>query len=50
MCNGLRHEQERVFSYKSHEFIRDRETGLWLVAYTERVMRACGGMLFAAYG
>ena len=45
----FRFEQEPVFSYKSSLLISDRGTGLWVVAYTERVVRVCAAVLYAAY-
>jgi hypothetical protein len=48
-CQGFVFEQEPVFSYLSHRFIADRGTSLWVVAYTERVVRLCAALLVHVY-
>lgn len=50
VCYRFLFEQEPFFAYKSREFIPDRDTGLWVVAYYERVVRVCARLLMAAYG
>lgn len=37
------------FRNKWHEFIHNIDTGVWVVAYTECVVRVCTAMLWAAY-
>jgi len=49
MPHGFRFEMEPLFSYKSGALIQDRDSGLWVVAYTERVVRICSGLLFDVY-
>lgn len=34
-------EQEPIFSYKSDALIGNKRSGIWVVAYTERVARIC---------
>lgn len=48
-CQGFLFEQEPVFTYKSSTFVTDPGTGLWVVAYTERVVRLCAALLLAVY-
>lgn len=43
-------EEEPVFAYKASGLIRKRYTGLWVVAYSERVVCVCAGLLMAVYG
>lgn len=38
-------EQEPVVSNNYSEFIRDRDTRLWLAAYTKPVVRVCAALL-----
>jgi len=49
MPHGFRFEMEPLFSYKSGALIQDRDSGLWVVAYTERVVRICSGLLYDVY-
>lgn len=42
---GFLYEQETVFSNKFGDFIEARNTGLWVVAYTERVLHVCDALL-----
>lgn len=42
-------EQELFFAYKSSELISNRDTGLWVVAYSERVVRVCASFIMALY-
>lgn len=35
VIHGFRFELERIFSYKSHGFIWNKYTALWVVSYTE---------------
>lgn len=46
---GFRFEKESNFTYKFRHFIEHRETGSWVVEYTERVVRVCAFVLFATY-
>lgn len=48
-CHGFRVEQEPIFSYKSGALVEDPQSGLWVVAITERVTRVCAALLVAAY-
>lgn len=50
VCHAFRYQYEPVFSYTYHVLIRDRDTGVWIMAYTERVERGCDGLLLAVYG
>ena len=38
-----------MFSYPSSRFVADPTTEFWVVAYTERVVRICAGLLFDVY-
>ena len=49
MPHGFKFEMESVFSYLSSRFVADPSTGLWVVAYKERVVRICFGLLFDVY-
>ena len=49
MPHGFKIELEPIFSYKSGALIDDPTSGLWTVAYTERVVRICSGLLFDVY-
>lgn len=49
VCHGFNCEQEPIFSYKLRVLIEDRESGLWVVAYTEHVLRVCVALLMAVY-
>lgn len=46
---GFRFEQESIFTYKSRQFTHDRGTGLWVLAYTERVVGVWTALIVAAY-
>lgn len=46
---GFKCKQEPICSYKLRAFIEDRESGLSVVAYTERVLRVCATLLMAVY-
>ena len=46
---GFLFEQEPLFSYCARVLINDEHSGLWVVAYTERVVRICSALLMAAY-
>lgn len=46
--HGKKLEQEPVFSYKRHA-LRDEQSGLWVLAYTECVVRVCAALLIAAH-
>lgn len=43
--HGFRFEQEPIWSYTSNAFIADKDKGLSVVAYIERVVRACAALL-----
>lgn len=49
ICHGKRVEQEPLFSYMSLDFIDGYQFGLWVVSYTERVVRTCAVVLTAKY-
>lgn len=49
MCHGFKCEQEPILSYKSRTLINYRESGLWVIAYPELVLRFCATILMAAY-
>lgn len=42
-------EQESLFPYKSQNYIDNLDTSLWIVPYTERVLRVCATLLFSSY-
>ena len=46
---GFLFEQEPLFSYCARALIDDEQSGLWVVAYTERVVRICSALLMTAY-
>lgn len=43
VCHCFRFQQEPIFSHKLGVLIADGDMGLWVVAYTERVVHACVG-------
>lgn len=48
ICHVIKVEQELVFFYQIHA-LRDERSDLWVVAYTERVIRVCPVVLIVAY-
>ena len=46
---GFLFEQEPLLSYCARALIDDGQSGLWLIAYTERVVRICSALLMRAY-
>lgn len=46
---GFRFEEVFIFTYSSRQLIDDRGTSLWVVAYTEDVVRVCTVPLLSAY-
>ena len=40
---------ELLFSYKSSSLLADPTSGLWVVAYTERVLPVIAAMIFDLY-
>lgn len=49
VCHGFLHEQETILLYNSSAFVADRDTGLWVLSYTERVVRVCEALLIEMY-
>lgn len=49
VSKGFLFEQEPIFTYKSSTFIDNPESSLWVVVFTERVVRVCVALLFSAY-
>lgn len=48
-CHGCRFEQEPIFSYTSRALIDKTHSGLWILSYTERVLRLCSAELMEVY-
>lgn len=46
---GFTFEMEPVFPYNDRAFIDDRDTGLWVLAYTERFVRVCVVLMLVLY-
>lgn len=46
---GFHFEMETVFSYKARAFIDDVQSGLWVAALTERVVRVVATLLYEVY-
>lgn len=50
VCHYFYFEQEQVFAYKCCSFIDDRDTGIWVVPYTERIVRDFAPLFMVVYG
>lgn len=48
--HGFKLEKEPVSSYKSRTMILNRESGIWVVAYVELVLRLFAAVLITVYG
>lgn len=49
MCQGFLFGQQPIFTYQSSAFMDDPGTGLWVVKYTERVVRVFVALLLAVF-
>lgn len=49
VCHGFNYEQELIFLNKLRALIENGDLDIWVVAYTERVVRLCEGLLFSTY-
>lgn len=49
VCHGCWDDQERMFSYKSRILIDNPQSVLWVVAYTEDLLRLLAALLMEGY-